>query len=174
MEFPPSSWFIFDAAEFETARPRATSDCCAEVMAQVRPNGRVMDHWRIATGGTAILKTDIDMATIIPAVGQLPKCVITYEMWPADIGIRRNMTTSPWIDFMTLLATNEVTAKDETGQPVECHTILENLQALPARVVNTASLRWAICISEENRLEVQLQWLPVSTATLSAKPIFRR
>ena len=44
MEFPPSNWYIFKAGEFDTARPRAASDVSAEVMAQVRPNGRVMDH----------------------------------------------------------------------------------------------------------------------------------
>ena len=174
MEFPPSNWYIFEAGEFDTARPRAASDVCAEVMAQVRPNGRVMDHWRIATGGTAMLKASVDMATIIPAVGELPKCSIIYEMWPADIGIRRNMTTSPWVDIMALLAANEITAKDETGLPVLCETILENLRALPARAVNTASLRWAVCISEEGRLEIQLQCLPASAATLSSKPIFKR
>ena len=39
------------AENFETAPPRTSADVCVEVMAQVRPNGRVMDHWRIATGG---------------------------------------------------------------------------------------------------------------------------
>ena len=95
-------------------------------------------------------------------------------MWPADIGIRRNMTTSPWVDIMVLLAANEITATDETGLPVQSQTILENLRALPERAVNTASLRWAVCISEEGGLEIQLQCLPASAATLSSKPIFKR
>ena len=76
-------------------------------MAQVRPNGRIMDHWRVSTGGTALLKAAIDMASIIPAVAALPKCSIAY-------GIRRNMTTSARIDVTNLLAANKVTTVDET------------------------------------------------------------
>ena len=102
----PGKWFIFDAGEFDTARPRAASECCMEVIAQVRANGRVMEHWRIVTRGTA-------------------------------------------------------------------HHYQEN-QALPTRAVNTASIRWAVCISEKSRLEIQLQCLPASAATLSAKPVFKR
>ena len=86
MEFPPGDWFIFEAVNFETAPPRNAAEVCVEVMAQVRPNGRIMDHWRIATGGTTMLKTSVDLATIIPAAAVLPKCTLTYEMWPADNG----------------------------------------------------------------------------------------
>ena len=44
MEFPPSNWDIFPVEEFTTAAPRVNSDCSVELMAIVRPNGRVMDH----------------------------------------------------------------------------------------------------------------------------------
>ena len=50
MEFPPSNWDIFPVEEFTTAAPRVNSDCSVELMAIVRPNGRVMDHWRMETG----------------------------------------------------------------------------------------------------------------------------
>ena len=67
MELPPANWNIFEAASFETAPPRTAADVCVEVMAQLRPNGRVMDHWRIATGRTAMLKTTVDLASPNPA-----------------------------------------------------------------------------------------------------------
>ena len=102
-----------------------------EVMAQVRANGRVMEHWRIATRGTALLKVSIDLATIIPALGELPKCTLLYEMWSADLGIRRNMTTSPWQDISALLLANELTVTDEGGQPVENQTIIKKIKHCP-------------------------------------------
>ena len=67
MEFPTEDWDIFEAAEFETAAARMPSELCIEIMAQVRPNGQIMDHWRVATGGTSILEATVDLATIIPA-----------------------------------------------------------------------------------------------------------
>ena len=174
MEFPPGDWYIFEAVNFETAPPRNAAEICVEVMAQVRPNGRVMDHWRIATGGTSMLKTSVDLATIIPAAAVLPKCTLTYEMWPADIGIRRNMTTSQWLDFLTIIAANEITAVDEANQPVESKTIVDNLKALPAKSVISAAIRWAVCVSEQGLLEIQLQALPAAVSSLTAKPIFKR
>ena len=168
MEFPPGDWCIFEATSFETAPPRAAADVCVEVMAQIRPNGRIMDHWRIATGGTTMLKTTVDLATLIPVTSILPRCSITYEVWPADIGIRCNMTTSQWQEA------NEVTAVDEGNQPVESQTIIDNLKALPAKTVISAAIRWAVCVSEEGRIEIQLQALPAAVSTLSAKPIFKR
>jgi hypothetical protein len=56
-----------------TASPRANSEFCAEVMVQVRPNGRIMDHWRIALGGSAILETSVRVDRLIPAAVNLPR-----------------------------------------------------------------------------------------------------
>ena len=174
MEFPTEEWDIFEANDFETAPSRTASDLSVEVMAQIRPNGRIMDHWRVATGGTSILEASMDIRTIIPAAANLPKCTLKFQCWPADLGIRRNMTTSPWQDVMTLLAANELTAEDEGGQAVECRDVVVNLQALPVRSVISAVLRWAICVSKDGKLEVQLQCLPAAVNTLSSKPIYKR
>ncbi len=48
MEFPPESNDVFDSEQFETARARLAGDAVMEVMLQMRPNGRCLDHYRIA------------------------------------------------------------------------------------------------------------------------------
>ena len=121
-----------------------------------------------------MLSVTLELATIIPAAVVLPKCKITYQQWPADIAIRRNMTTSQWHDVKTLLSANEFSAADEQDEAVECQTIVKNLQALPNRSIISAALRRAVCVSEDQRLEIQLQCLPAPVATLSSKPIFKR
>jgi hypothetical protein len=50
MEFPPETYDVFEADQFETARARLTGDAVMEVMLQMRPNGRCLDHYRIALG----------------------------------------------------------------------------------------------------------------------------
>ena len=55
---------------------------------------------------------------------------------------------------MALPAVNDLTAVDSEGQAVECRTVGENLQALPNKTVISAVLRWAICVSEDEKLEV--------------------
>ena len=52
--------------------------------------------------------------------------------------------------------------------------IIENLRALPNRSVISAAVRWAVCISEDQHLEIQLQCLPAPVTTLNSKPIFKR
>ena len=54
MEFPPDTYFIFPAEHFETAGPRIIGDYTEEILAQVRLNGRVMDHWRVVLGGSKV------------------------------------------------------------------------------------------------------------------------
>ena len=43
MEFPPD-WEVMAADDFTTARPRNAGLCSMELLAQVRPNGRILDH----------------------------------------------------------------------------------------------------------------------------------
>ena len=174
MEFPPEDWDVFEAVEFETAAARTVSDLSVEIMAQIRPNGRIMDHWRVATGGTSILEATMELGSIIPAAALLPKCYLKYQCWPGEMAIRRNMTTSQWLDIMAMLTANELTAVDSEDQPVECRTVVENLLALPPRSVTSAVLRWAVCASEDGKLEVQLQSLPAAITTLTGKPLFKR
>ena len=64
------------------------------------------------------------------------------------------MTCSQWYHVMALPAVNDLTAVDSEGQAVECRTVGENLQALPNKTVISAVLRWAICVSEDGKLEV--------------------
>ena len=73
MEFPPAHWAVFPAEDFETACPRLPGTLGVELMAQVRPNGRVMDHWRLAIGGSSNLTITLDLAYLIPAAADQHK-----------------------------------------------------------------------------------------------------
>ena len=174
MEFPPDTWFVFPAENFTTAVPRIHGDFTAEVMAQVRPNGRVLNHWRIALGSSKPLEAEINIAAVIPAAATLPKWRLTYQQWPRDVIVRRNMMTSGWVDLLTLLAANDVGVMSETGENVANPTVVEALNSLPDKSSNSASCRWAVCVGEAGRLELQLQALPTPTTILTGKPIYRR
>ena len=56
MDFPPEEWVVFSLEEFTLAQPRNPGALGAEVMAQVRANGRITDHWRVALGGSEVLE----------------------------------------------------------------------------------------------------------------------
>ncbi len=63
MEFPPESYDVFDSDLFETARARLAGDAVMEVMLQMRPNGRCLDHYRIALDGT-VLETQVNATSV--------------------------------------------------------------------------------------------------------------
>jgi hypothetical protein len=53
MEFP-SDWAVTQTDEFDAAAARSHGK--AVMMIQARPNGRLLDHFRVATGGSEILE----------------------------------------------------------------------------------------------------------------------
>ena len=147
-----------------------------QLMVQARPNGRIMDHWRVAIGGSKILEVEVDLATIIPALsgGSTTQWTASFQKWPADVSIRRNMSTSAWADKATLIAGNQLVIRDQARNVVEAGTVLEALAKIKDKNASSASWRWAMCDSEAARMELQLQCLPVSTSFLGSKPIFKR
>ena len=168
MEFPPDNYFIFPTEQLENAVPRINGDFTIKILAQARPNGRVMDHWPVVLGGAKALEAESYLAAVIPAAVTLPK-------WrPRDVIIRRNMTTSGWLDLLVLLTANEVAVVSETGENVVNATMIEALSNLPHKTVNSASCRWAVCVGEAGKLELQLQSLPCSANLLAGKPIYKR
>ena len=94
MEFPP---------DFTTGGPRSAGDCGMELLAQVRPNGRILDHFRITLGGSKILNISVPLASLL--IGA-PDSGLSIKLatWPRDIEIKRNMTTSNWADISELLS----------------------------------------------------------------------
>ena len=116
MEFSPGEWTCLPAEDFELAVPRNPGTLGLEVMAQVRINGRVVDHVRTALGGSEILRVNFNTRDIFLAAN-LPATPLQLEMWPRDISVRRNMASSEWIDVNALIASNTilVTAGEAAG-----------------------------------------------------------
>ena len=173
MEFPPSEWTVFEAADFEVAQPRNPGDLGVDLLAQVRPNGRVVDHWRLTLGGAKILQTNMLLSSLVPKAVEMPAVRLSFQKWPAEITMRRNMTTTDWFDVLELLSANDVTVANEAGEPVENQVVVEALNNITDKSANSAALRWAVAISPANKLELQLQCLPAPTHRLS-RPIFKR
>ena len=86
MEFPPD-WEVMAADDFTTARPRNAGLCSMELLAQVRPNGRILDHYRVSLGGSRILDVNCRLAELLlcPATAEL---WFKYSVWPRDVDIK--------------------------------------------------------------------------------------
>ena len=175
MEYPPAEWPCFSIEDFELAVPRNPGVLGIEVMTQARVNGRIIDHFRVALGGSEILKVRFSTRDVF-LVPDAPAVQLGYEIWPRDINIRRNMSTSEWLDVSTLLGSRDISVISEGPaggeEPVDNEALLTAMEGQPRALVS-ASIRWAVCAGIDGRLELVLQTFPATAAILSGKPAFR-
>lgn len=175
MEFPPDEWAIFSEEDFLVAVPRDPGEIGMEVMAQIRPTGRILDHFRIVLGGSKLLETALSTKDMFPGA-TLPAFNISYQKWPRDIELRPNMATSEWMDVKLLIASNDMTVEPSAGSSSEAaETTPANADLLAALEgsEHAASIRWAVGVGADNCMELALQLLPAAAAILSGKPALR-
>jgi hypothetical protein len=171
MDFPPE-WTILHAQEYETATPRITGDITLQICAQLRPSGRILDHFRVALGGTRILDYEAELSHLIP--------VNTFKGWRikgqarlTDIAIRANVFSSAWIDLSTTVAMREMEIFDKDGAQIPAGEFLRILEDLDDDGPSAASYRFAVIIGEDAKPRLQLQSLPASAVLLAGKALLK-
>ena len=143
-----------------------------ELMAQVRPNGRVMDHWRVALGGSRILTANIELAKICRSPTVAPYRV-EFQAWPRDVILRRNMTSSAWLDGLELLARREfVVYKQGEDEACQEDHLLEVLATETDLAMKSFAFRFCVGVGADRRPTLELQGLPGGATTITSKPAF--
>jgi hypothetical protein len=152
MDFPPD-WKVDDMEDFDVAvATLAESDdaVAVELLAQLRPNGRVLDNFRFAVNSSQILDVELSFNNLLPAE-PLRDYKLRYQYWARDIAIRRNLTTSGWIDVADLVAANNATVLD------------------PASPTPSSSRSWASCRMRDRRRVLSAgRWSPGRTLSSSS------
>ena len=171
MEFP-AQWNVFPLEDFDTAAARTQGAAGMELMAQMRPNGRLLDHVRIAMGGNEILETVIPLDRLFPSPS-LNNWKGKIQFWARDTAIRRNMSTSQWKDAYTMIHSHEIQVEDAGGEEVNIEQVIRSLDELPGGAGRVAVIRHAVVIGEDQKMNLELQSLPVSLATVNGKPSYR-
>ena len=171
MEFPPDNYDVFEAEQFDTARARTAGDAVMEVMMQMRPSGRCVDHFRIGLDGR-ILETKVKATNVFRAP-VLSKYVLNYQMYPRDLSIRRNMTTTAWVDsYKEIAANNFLVFKEDGGEAVALEEIRAALEAIKDPNLKSGSTRYAVVAGPDHKMWLQHQALPGTAEALTAKPTF--
>lgn len=167
MNFPPEIE-IFGLEDFATAGSRAGGGHSVELLAQARPNGRCLDHFRVTLGGSRILDVTVPMAQLINSP-VAARWTMKFQTWPRDVEIRRNMTTEKWTDISTFLRANDAMVQDEDGEELPTVDVINEM----ARLKKGAAFRFGVFIAEDYSLQLGLQGMPASADHLMAKPAFR-
>jgi len=177
MEFPLDEWIVLPEEEFELAAARDPGSLGVELLAQVRPNGRLLDHFRLVLGGSELIEVVVDSTGVFLFDG-IPEARLHYSVWPRDIKIRRNMCTGEWLDLSELISANDIVA--EGGAAAGEEDGADPLEGVKRFLLNHkdknssgSSVRWAVGVGADKRMELSLQLLPGAAATLNSKPTLR-
>jgi hypothetical protein len=164
---------VFLEEEFETAQPRLEGVATMELLAQVRHTGRILGNFRVALGGEARLKVDVDLGAMVP-VEVFAGWRFKTQFWLRDVRIRTNMTSSVWVDLGATLAAKDGSVFDDGGAEIPEREVLRMLDELPESGPVNAAFRWVVAVGEDGQMKLQLQSLPGSAALVAGKPTLRQ
>ena len=140
-------WNILPAEDFEIAVPRDPGEIGVDLMAQIRNNGRILDHFRLVLGGSKLLEAAVPLKNILPTV-EAPDWTLKVASWPRDV-------------------------MDSDGVLVENKLLLDFLDELADKQMNSASTRWWVGAGEDGRLHLQLQAIPSPASSHASKPAWK-
>ena len=159
-------------SEFALARAAPTAKLTGELHAQARQNGRVLDDFVFRIGGSEILQVDADLEKFIP-LPIFKGWKVHFEIWPHDILLRTNMSTSVWQDMPAMVAFRDASILDRGGAGIPASEFLRMLADLEEEP-DTAAFRWGLMISDSLKMVLQLQSLPETSTFLCGKPALRK
>jgi hypothetical protein len=162
---------IRPASGYHNDQPPTTSRYTAELFAEVRDSGRILDNTRCVLGGVDILEADIPLTRIFSEpVLQSYKMLI--QRWPRDINLKKGLLSGLWQDIKTIVSSRDASITNSEGTGIPPREFLEVLESTDKPVC--AAIRWAVALGDDERLVLQLQGLPATAALLNGKPSFKR
>ena len=174
MEFPADkdSWNVFPIDEFDKAEARDPGNLGMEVMAQMRKNGRILDHFRVALGGRNILNLETNLSKVFKE-NSVNTYRLRFQYWAKDIFIRRNTTTSAWRGVHEMLGERDAVLLREDGSSLPRDEALDVIRDLDSKG-KAASICWAVAVGDEGEMRLNLVTLPASEDTFNNKPLLKR
>ncbi len=160
--------------DFDLAVPRDPGELGVELMAQARPSGRIQDHFRLALGGSKILEKRLPVASLINKEVPAP-WKLSLGVWPRDVMFRQNMATTAWLDVRDMVAAGEARILGDEDVQVDNEEFFNQIDASTSRGRDktSVSVRWALGIGDDLKVQLLLQGLPGPAATINGKPSLR-
>lgn len=112
---------------------------------------RVMDHLRLVLSGTAPIDVVFNIRELF-TLRSPPDWRCSYNIWPRDIGIRRNMATSDWADIRDLVAQHDANLVEQDGAEVDVAAFQGLFAGTSSSAGTSASIRWAVTAGLDEKL----------------------
>jgi hypothetical protein len=160
------------APGFHVDQPPNDAAYTAELFAQVRDNGRILDDFKVVLGGTDCLEAEFSLGKIFtdPTIASHS---ISIQRWPRDLDLRKGLLSGLWKDFAMLVSTRDASVLDKDGAGIPASEFLKMIEQAEGGPASGAA-RWATVLGDNEKLCLQLQGLPAAAAVLNGKPSFKR
>jgi hypothetical protein len=157
---------------FNVDQPPNDDNYTAEIFAMVRDTGRIVDDFKCVIGGTDILETDFSLDKIFsnPTIGAH---TIRMQRWPRDLDLRKGLLSGNWKDISAIVSCRDASVFDDKGAGIPADEFLRLLED-PDNGKEAAAVRWAVRLSDSEKLVIQLHGLPAAAAVLNGKPSYKR
>jgi hypothetical protein len=157
---------------FTVVEPPTSIPHTAELFAQVRDNGRILDDFRCVMGGHSIFEAQFELGQIIDDLS-ISKWTIHMQKWPRDVNLRTGMLSGLWSDIASLVSSRDAAVFDGHGAGIPSSEFLRRLHE-DDNDPYFAAIRWAVVLGDNGRLVAQIQGLPGLAAVLNGKPVLKR
>ena len=160
------------AAGFLVDEPPTTHSLTAELFATVKSDGRIGEHTRLAVGGRDLLEGEFQLGLLFDDP-QFQKWSIVIQRRPLDLDLRRGLLSGGWHNLSDWVASRDASVIDADGAGVSAASFLKLVHEADGGP-EVAAVRWAVVLSDCAKLQLQLQGMPATAATLSGKPALKR
>ncbi len=99
----PSSGFTVDEAPTSSAHT-------AELFAQVRDNGRLLDDTRIVLGGNEVFDATFKLGLLVDN-DDISNWSIRIQQWPRDLRLRKGLLSSLWTDLSAVVSARDAESR---------------------------------------------------------------
>ena len=174
----PADWDVHDEKDFATFNQNEPLDADLSVMTLLKLDnaGKSTGVYKISLSGGGVVDIPIPVTDILheppPSVADM---VIKLSVRADKINIAQNSTTSFWRDLLVLLRSNTASVTDLSGDAIPSDTLIDYLDDLAKTEKSTdgASIRFAVAGSEDSKLQLEVQSLPMQARYLT-KAALRR
>jgi hypothetical protein len=167
----PANWLVFPTAEFETFNNNNMADAGRgiQILLKLDRRHKATTDFKICLFGGDDIRARISLTALFSSLPPMfhglhieLSCPNEFATPPPD------STVTPWVDLETLIKTGVVTLADTNKDQVAEGPFMEFLQhTVRGAPLCPASLRWAVAVSPEGDMQLELQFLPLKAKKLN-------
>jgi len=94
---------------------------------------------------------------------------IRMQRWLRDLVLRKGLLSGYWKDISTIVSCRDASVFDADWAGIPAEEFLRTLDD-PDNGQEAAAVRWAVRLSDNERLVIQLHGLPAAAAVLNGSP----